>query len=183
MVQIAQTVDSTEPDALDELAAGLAKVASDAVPSAQTRGGAAAGLPGVEIGGELPNILSKAARHRLVRHSQLVSLSLFATAAILAVVFRVLDAFTDAASSEAWQALLIGFVVAGILAYLISYLTVMGFGKVTIKVGSGGGSSDGGGSDGKDGDRKEDNTGDEGDGNGADERDGESKRGEAGDTR
>ncbi len=81
MVQIAQTVDSTEPDALDELAAGLAKVASEAVPSAQTRGGAVTGPPGIELGGELPNILSKAARHRPVRHSQLVWLSLFVTTA------------------------------------------------------------------------------------------------------
>lgn len=94
-----------------------------------------AGVGGVRVTGEQPDILSKAARLRLVADSKRLAASALGLGAMIAVVIVVLDAtISDADFSGAWAALPAALVLASVLFWLVAYLTVMGFGKVTVGV-------------------------------------------------
>jgi hypothetical protein len=143
-----------EEDALERLTNAVTVVSQQPPVSRppvdeHERGVAEAALPRINISatGEAPNILSKPARHRLVRDTQQVGLSLFIGAFALAVVVPLVDVVLDAATEDVsvpdvWVVPVVGFIVAAVLLYLIAYFTVMGFGKVSIGVRSGEGGKD-----------------------------------------
>jgi hypothetical protein len=136
-----------EEDALERLTDVVGKAARDAraaQPSVQERTGIDGIVPnvGFDFTGKSPNILSKKARHRLVQDTQNIGLKLLAGAFAVTLGLPLLDALLDAVAddtsiSDAWVVPVVGLIIAGVLMILIAYFTVMGFGEVSVSVGTG----------------------------------------------
>ncbi len=114
--------------------------------------GPAAALGGVSVTGEQPDVLSKAERTRLVADSKKLAVAALVLGAVVAVLLIVIDALIDDSHvSGAWAILPSGLFLVSVMFWLVAYLTVMGFGKVSIglELGEGGAEPATGGGDGK----------------------------------